>query len=194
MDLIRKKGVKCAIFICDLSDEKTTVSLISQVYKEFPDLNILVNNASIFYPSGLSTADLKSLDQNWAVNFRAPFILTCELARLARKGLVINLLDTNIVRNKTSHFGYLLSKKMLFEFTKMAAVELGPYIRVNGICPGLILAPSGKEHKYLERRAEKLPLKKVGNISNITKSVQFLIENDFLTGEVIFNDGGEQLI
>ena len=83
---------------------------------------------------------------------------------------------------------------MLQEFTKISAVELAPNFRVNGIAPGLILPPEGKDEGYLWNLAENIPLKKIGNLDEINKAVQFIIESEFFTGQTLFIDGGEHLV
>ena len=190
---IRQKGVECGLFSCDLSDEDQTAQLIAKVFKKFPGLNLLVNSASIFERSKFSLQDLKLFNDHFAVNLKAPFILSSEFFRLCKKGQIINLLDTNIVKNKTSHVAYLLTKKSLSDLTKLAAVEFAPHIRVNGIAPGLILPAKGDTAESLDRMAQNIPLKRKGALGYITQSVRFLIENDYLTGQFIFNDGGEHL-
>ena len=75
----------------------------------------------------------------------------------------------------------------------MAARELAPLIRVNGVCPGLILPPSGEDDSYLNRLSKKIPLQQKGNVENVLSAITFLLENNFLTGECIFVDGGEHL-
>ncbi len=192
--LIKKKGVACEIFACDLAREPAVLALVKSVKAKFPDLNVLINNASIFEPSRLNVQGLRTLDRHFAINLKAPFILTSEFARVCRKGNIINLLDTNIAKHKTTHFTYLLTKKSLADLTKMSAVALGPRIRVNGICPGLILPAHNESEDTLDRMARNIPLKRKGNIKNITQSVRFLLENDYLTGHFIFNNGGEHLI
>ncbi len=190
---IRQKDVECELFSCNLSDENQTLHLVSKVFKKFSDLNLLVNSASIFERSEFAVEDLKLFNDHFAINLKAPFILSCEFFRLCKKGQIINLLDTNIVKNKTSHVAYLLSKKSLAGMTKLAAIEFAPDIRVNGIAPGLILPAKGDTAESLDRMAQNIPLKRKGGLSTITQSVRFLIENDYLTGQFIFNDGGEHL-
>ena len=191
---IKRKGVQCEIFPCDLSDETQTVSLIMEVKKRFPNLSVLVNCASIFEKSRLRDSNIHSLNKHFTVNFISPYVLSCDFTRLCKKGQIINILDANFVRNKTSYCDYLLSKKALADFTDLAAVEFAPHIRVNAIAPGLILPPKGKKAGYLNRLAKDIPLRRRGNITHITKSVEFLIENDYLTGQIIFADGGEHLL
>lgn len=191
---IRKKGRGCETFAADLSNRDDALTLIETVRKRFPDLNLLINNASIFQESQLKRSDLAKLEEHWAINLKAPFILICEFARICKKGNIINILDTHIVQNKSSHLAYLLSKKSLADLTKLAAVSLAPKIRVNGIAPGIILPPANKSNEYLNRLAKGIPLKRKGELSHIAISVKFLLDNDYLTGQILFNDGGEHLI
>lgn len=190
---IRQKGVRCELFSCDLSDETQTSNLTAKVFKKFPSLNLLVNSASLFERSEFAVKDLKLFNDHFAINLKAPFILSCDFFRLCKKGQIINLLDANIVKNQTSHVAYLLTKKSLADMTKLAAVAFAPHIRVNGIAPGLILPARGETAESLDRMARKIPLKRKGDILTITQSIKFLIENDYLTGQIIFNDGGEHL-
>ena len=192
--LIKRHNVQCRLFSCDLSQESSTQKLISDVKNEFGHLNLLINSASIFIPSVFDGQNLNLFNKHFNINLKAPFILMSEFARLCKRGQIVNLLDTNIVKNKTSYVAYLLSKKALGELTKMAAVSLAPAIRVNGIAPGLILPPEGKSKGSLQKRAQQIPLKHVGNTRSICQSLEFLLDNKYLTGQILFNDGGEHLI
>ena len=191
---IRKMGVVCELFPCDLRDQDEVLLLLEKVYEKFSYLNVLINSTSIFQPSGIGRNGLKDLDDHWLVNFRSPFILTGEFARLYKKGLIINILDTKISQNKTAYMGYLLSKKSLADFTKLSAVDLAPHIRVNGISPGIILPPKGQGEGYLRKRASSIPLLKAGHVQHIVEAVNYLMDNEFVTGQNIFVDGGEHLI
>jgi len=191
---IRKKGVICKLFCTDLSHEYGAKELIPAVLEKMSPVTLLINSASIFEPSELVSLDLDNLDRHFAVHLKAPYILTSTFAARCKTGHIINILDTHITKNKTAHFAYLLSKKSLFELTKLSAVALAPKIRVNAVAPGLILPPSGQNSAYLSRLAKRVPLGRKGEVSQITQSVKFLIENDYLTGQVIFNDGGEHLL
>ena len=191
---IKRKGGHCEIFAADLGDEQETKALIPAVTAKMPRLTLLINSASIFEPSRLISLDLDNWNRHFSINLKTPYILTSLFANICKKGHIINILDTNITKNKTSYFAYLLSKKSLHELTKLSAVALAPQIRVNAIAPGLILPPAGQKTNYLDRLAKQVPLKRKGEISNITHSVKFLIENDYLTGQVLFNDGGEHLL
>jgi len=191
---IYKTGVRCELFCCDLEDEAQALKLVPQVFKAFPNLNVLINSASIFIPNQFGAVDLTLFKKHWNINLKAPYILTCEFARLVKKGQVINFVDANVVKYKTKYADYLMTKKALLEFTKMAAVQWGPRIRVNGVSPGMILAPVNNQPDDRLKRARQIPLQRVGSPAHILKSVQFLLENDYLTGQIIANDGGENLI
>jgi NAD(P)-dependent dehydrogenase (short-subunit alcohol dehydrogenase family) len=86
-----------------------------------------------------------------------------------------------------------MSKKVLWELTKMAASELAPGFRVNAIAPGALLPPAGKDSDYLEKVASKSPLKTPVQMSSILKSIDYILENESMTGQLLFCDGGAHL-
>lgn len=190
---IEALGRSRQLFSCDLNDTKQVRSLIPEVFKSLPHCNVLINNASIFQQARLLETDERIFERHWNINFKAPFFLTQDFARHCRSGQVINILDTKIVASHLDHFIYTLSKKALFEFTRMAAKELGPGIRVNGVSPGLILPPEGKDSADLDRKAAGIPLRRKGDLEELMAAVLFLVESPFITGDCIFVDGGEHL-
>ena len=190
---ILTKNVKCTLFKADFNNTTETISLIKDVCNTFR-LKFLVNNASLFVESKLTQKDYRRFETLFNINFKAPYILTKEFARLVNEGMIINMLDTKIAKNDTKHFDYLLTKKFLVNFTKMSALNLAPYIRVNGIAPGLILPPRHKDLKYLEQLSKSIPLKKTGSLDGIRDTIKYLVNNDFITGQIIYLDGGENLL
>jgi NAD(P)-dependent dehydrogenase (short-subunit alcohol dehydrogenase family) len=193
-NLIRKRGGVCHIFSCDLLQSEQVFNLILQVKSTFSRIDLLINNASIFEPSSLRSDRGEVLERHWKMHLMAPYLLMGEFARLFSHGHIINILDTHIKNNKTLHLAYLLSKKALADLTKLAAVELAPGIRVNGVAPGLILPPQGQDKSYLNRLAEYIPLKQKGHPQYVCQAVMSLIDNVYLTGQIIFVDGGEHLL
>jgi len=189
----RFKG-RVQLFECDLSDESATQGLIPRVKKRCPDLKALINNASVFQPSKIASSSMATFHENMAVNFVAPYILTKQFARHCARGAIVNILDTHISGFQSSHADYLLSKKALAALTSLSALELAPHVRVNAIAPGAILPPAGKSGGYMAKRAKQIPLRKKGSPDNIAQAALFLLENNFITGETIFVDGGEHLI
>lgn len=190
---ILAKNVKCSVFQANFSTPEETLSLMKDV-SECYDLEFMVNNASVFIKSSLSDNEYDIFENTFNINFKAPYILTKEFARLKGSGLVINVLDTKISKNATDYFDYLLTKKILEDFTKMSALHLSPDIRVNAIAPGNILPPRGKGIQYLQDLSKDIPLKKTGGVEYIKNTIRYFVNNDFITGQIIYIDGGENLL
>ena len=190
---IQKLGVRCEIFKADLTKKSGVSSLIEKVLKKFPGLNVLVNNASIFEEIRFADVTERDFDNDFKINFKAPFFLSQHFSRNVSSGVIINMLDSRISKIHNAHFVYNLSKKSLYHLTLMLAKELGPEIRVNAICPGPILPESGDDGRKLKRIAANTPLKKVGDTSYINDAVRYLITTEYITGEVLFVDGGQHL-
>ncbi len=190
---VRALGVGCSLFRADLSRRADTRALIGSVCKAFPDLSVLVNNASIFRRGPIAETTETLLDEHLEVNFIAPFLLTRDFAANCNSGTVINLLDTRVAASGSIYAAYTLSKKALAELTRLAAVEFAPALRVNAVAPGLILSPDGEGPEYMERLALKVPLGCVGSLEAVTAAVTYILQNEYVTGQVLFVDGGESL-
>ena len=190
---IEDLGRRCRLFRCDLNDHDGTAALVPAVREHFPRLNVLVNNASVFERGTLRETGRDLFERHFNIHFKAPFFLTQAFAESCPEGQVINILDTRVRRSDPHHTAYTLSKKALLELTRVAARELGPGIRVNGVAPGMILPPPGGVVDELERRSAGLPLKRIGDTANVVAAVLFLIDNPFVTGECVYVDGGEHL-
>jgi pteridine reductase len=181
-------------FRADLSIIDQTNELVKQVIERFGRLDMLINNASVFEPSSLKETSSELLIRQMMVNNISPFILMRDFANSSDHGHIINIADARIANNKSDYFAYSLSKKSLWELTKMAALELAPHFRVNAIAPGAVLAPVGKDVGYLEHVAINTPMKTPSGITSILKSIDYIIENQDLTGQLIFCDGGAHLL
>lgn len=195
-EIAKKYQVKIEIFKCDLTDTAQAKKLINFAKDNFKNLNLLINNASIFNRSKFLEGHENELLANLNIHLISPLILAKEFAKFAKKNAqIINMVDKNIVRYDTAYFHYLLSKKALAESTKMLALELAPNIRVNAIAPGFIINPidNGISQNEIEKIIKKIPLEKKGEIKNIVQSVEFLLENNFVNGQIIFVDGGASL-
>ena len=169
-----------------------------RIFEDFKKKNItievLVNCASDFIPSSFNERGSELFDKEMTINLKIPYLLTKAFARVFGKGNIINFVDTKVAKNKTVHLDYILSKKLLKDFTKISAVELAPNIRVNAIAPGLILPPEGKDESYLLNLAKDIPLKTIGNMDEILKAFQFILDSYFFTGQILYIDGGEHLV
>lgn len=191
--------VKVSLFKCDLNDENEARNIIKNVTKIFPNLNLLINNSSIFTKSKLIDFD-KEFENNFNIHLKSPLILSRDFAAHINKNKIqnaniINMIDKNIKRIDTSYFYYLLSKKSLANATEMLSLQLAPNIRVNGIAPGFILDSADKNNpgEAPKNLSERIPLKKQGDVKNILQAIEFLLQNNFITGQIIYVDGGASL-
>ncbi|MDP4184355.1 MAG: SDR family oxidoreductase [Bacteroidota bacterium] len=181
------------IIKANLVDLTEVQRLIPETMEKFGKIDLLINNASVFEPSFLTDTTPDLFQTQMDINFRAPFFLIRDYAHMQNEGLIINLLDTRITRSESNYAAYTLSKKALWELTKMAAFELGPYFRVNAIAPGAILPPDDKDSVYLENMAQRIPMKRPGGVDPVLQSLDYILENDYLTGQILFCDGGEHI-
>jgi NAD(P)-dependent dehydrogenase (short-subunit alcohol dehydrogenase family) len=181
------------LFKADLYHVHEVEGLIPEVVQSLGMIDLLINNASVFDKRSLPDTSTELFDSNMNINFRAPFILIREFIKSADKGIIINFVDTKITSNKSNYAAYSLSKKALWELTKMTALEHGPHFRVNAIAPGLTLAPEHKEEGYLWKMAPNVAMQRPGGLEPVIRSVDFILENDYLTGQLLFCDGGENL-
>jgi pteridine reductase len=190
---VQREGRECEIFSCDLTSLAELSGLIPAVRQRFPYCALLVNNASVFERATFAETDPERFDRMMQIHLRAPFFLTQAFASDFKKGHVVNLCDAKIASVFVSHFAYILSKKALREFTRMAAAALGPSIRVNAVAPGIILPSREFGEADLARLSMKIPLRRKGGAGDVASAILFLEENSYITGECIFVDGGENL-
>lgn len=184
---------KFKMFKANLANINEVNKLLPNVISEMGEINLLVNNASVFDPAYLKETSVELFDAQLNVNLKAPFFLIRDFANQSKKGNIINFVDTRVTSNKSNFAAYSLSKKALWDLTQMAALELAPEIRVNAIAPGVTLPPEDKEEDYLQNLAQNIPMKKPGGLDPILRSVDFILENNHLTGQLLFADGGENL-
>jgi pteridine reductase len=189
-----KLGRTACLIKSDLADPTSGDHLIEDAIKEMDKLDILINNASIFPEKTLQDQNITDFKDTMVVNAWTPFILCRKFAQKIRHGKIINFLDTRIKGYDFNRFSYYLSKKMLKTITQALALKYAPNITVNAVAPGLILPPDGKGLSYLETLKHTVPLNRYGSTSDITDTVLFLLRNDFITGQVIYIDGGKHLV
>ncbi len=188
--VIESKGCRAFLVQGDLALEDNVQTIWDEACTQAPGLSVLVNSASIFEPSGLKMMAMNDFDQHVNINLKVPLMLMQAMAKSVTQGLVINFLDTRIERDHADYFAYNLSKKALREVTRMAALELAPSIRVNAIAPGYIL-PGHRTHDDL---IQNIPLARRGSLKEIQECVNYLVTNTFVTGQVLYCDGGEHLV
>jgi len=190
---IRRLGPKAWTCGADFADGAQAAGLFEQARGLAGPVDFLVNNASIFPTGALAGFAPEELHANIDVNALAPLLLAREFASQGREGAIVSFLDARIVDYDHEHVPYHLSKRMLLSLTRMMALDLAPRIRVNAVAPGLILPPEGEDAAYLERLAPTAPLHRHGDAEHVTEAVLFLLRNDYITGQVVFVDGGRHL-
>jgi len=190
---IESSGARAWPLRADLAVEDDLEHLVDRACEAAGALDILVNNSSVFPPSSFDSFDLAELTESVEINAWAPFVLARHFARRADSGHIVNMLDTRIVGYDWAHVAYHSSKYLLGLFTRMMAIQFAPKIAVNAVAPGLILPPEGKDQSYLESLKDRVPLKRIGSVQDVADAVLFLVGSRFITGEVIFVDGGRHL-
>ncbi|KMP11032.1 short-chain dehydrogenase [Candidatus Nitromaritima sp. SCGC AAA799-C22] len=190
-DEAKAKGVRCQTYGADFTDFNSMAPLMDRVLADFTDVELLVNSAANFIQENLQETSGRTLQDTFNINLTAPFVLMREYKRKVGRGLIVNLLDERILRTVPTFGAYSVSKSALAHLTELAAVEWGESVRVNGIAPGLILPPAGESDDYLKRNAPNIPTKTHGDVSDIVRGLDYLIDSPFVNGEILFIDGGE---
>lgn len=194
---LRSAGGSGVPIQADLGDPRAVESLFQSAWEQLEGLDFLVNSASIFPAGRLGEMDLHHLHENLLVNAWAPFLLTRAFWRRIRgseqKGSVVNLLDTRLVGGDLAHAAYHLSKSTLRELTTLTALEFAPELQVNGVAPGAVLPPEGLGEDHLDRLVADLPLRRRGYPKDIADAILYLLGTSFVTGQIIFIDGGRHI-
>ena len=190
---INAPGVETWKFQSDFSNIENVDSFFEKIQSSVGTVDILINNASTFSSSKISTLSVQELNNTLAINSVAPFRLSQHMEKQKQEGSIINILDSRIKRYDMNYAAYQLSKNILYHLTEMMAIEFAPQIRVNGIAPGIILPPEGEDKSYVQKLSHRNLFNRSGKLSDITDTVLFLLSNTFITGEVLFIDGGQNL-
>jgi len=198
-DLNKIRNDSANIIQADLGDTNILPNLIEKTIKTFGRLDILINNASSYYPTEIG----KMNEENWndliGSNLKAPLFLS-QLAAdelIKTKGCIINITDTHIDKPKKNYIIYSIAKSGLATLTKSLARELSPEVRVNAVAPGPVLWPENNEEFndiYKQRVISQTLLRKIGTPEDIAIAVKFLVlDAPFITGHILAVDGGRSL-
>lgn len=180
----------------NLTDDVAITTLAANTLACFGRLDLLINNASSFYPTPLAAATLDAWQDLFGSNVKAPYFLSQALApELAkRQGCIINMVDIHAERPLADHSIYCMAKAALQMMTKALARELAPAVRVNGIAPGAILWPS-QDLPESDKTAvlAQVPMQRLGNPTDIANTMLFLAQAPYVTGQIVAVDGGRSL-
>ncbi len=160
-------------------------------------MSILVNSASGFPEDTIHDVELDQWRRTHDLTLATPVFLTQAFAAALPEtsdGAVLNVTDVKTRTPYRRRFSYIVAKGALDSFTRAAAVGLAPRIRVNAVALGVILPPPGEDAAYAESLARRLPLERVGGTDPVVAAGLALLENDFVTGEIVRVDGGGHLV
>ncbi|MEM7406621.1 MAG: pteridine reductase [Pseudomonadota bacterium] len=181
----------------DIRDPAACKALADGAYGWSGRLDVLVNNASTFYPTPIENASEEQWNDLFGSNLKGPFFLAqaTRPALAEREGCIINLLDVWVIKTLAQHPVYSAAKAGLASLTRTLALDLAPEIRVNGVAPGAILWPADEpDPDYKAATLARVPLGRMGTPQQIARAVRYLaLEANYVTGQTIPVDGGASL-
>ncbi len=193
-EILKNYSITTIFIKQDLNEVNAGEKIYWSATDKLGKIDILINNASIFPEKDIKTFTYEDLITSINIHTWAPLQLSrCLYANLDR-GVIINILDTRLWGYDHKHASYYLGKQLLRNITRILAVEFAPKIRVNAIAPGLILPPPGETEEYLKKMSKTNPLQTFGDVDDVSDAVLFLLKAKFITGQVIFIDGGRFLL
>ncbi|MGH1372647.1 MAG: pteridine reductase [Cellvibrionaceae bacterium] len=186
------------LIAADLANFSDITRLSNKAVAAFGRLDALINNASSFYPTPVNAATEDQWDDLFSSNAKAPFFLSQALSNALKKsrGCIVNIADIHAQKPLKEHTLYCMAKAANVMLTQSLAKELAPQVRVNGIAPGAIMWPEQAAELSQENQQaiiEKIPLDRPGKPQDIAKTVSYLLDSDYLTGQIIAVDGGRSV-
>jgi pteridine reductase len=196
---IESAGAQAYLLKADLTDPAQILSLFSELdlilQSSSSIFSVVVNSAAIMPVGTPRQLELSDWDSALDLNLRAPFLIAQQAARrMTEGGLIVNISDIGAQKAWSRYPAYTVSKAGLESLTKMLARALAPKIRVNAIAPGLVLPSDVVTPEKWQKLVESLPLKRAATLEEITSALEFLIKNEYITGQTIVVDGGYSLV
>jgi pteridine reductase len=192
---LRAMGVKAEPFGADLRKVEEAKGLGDRVAKYFGTLDVVVNSAANMIEGPVESVTPEQWEETFSLNLRAPFFVTQgALAHLRKgKGKVVNIADLAGLEPWPKYVAHCTSKAGVIMLTKSLARALAPDITVNAVAPGAVLLPDDWDDAARKHFAETTPLKRLGSAEDVAGAVIYLLEADYVTGEVLVVDGGRLL-
>jgi NAD(P)-dependent dehydrogenase (short-subunit alcohol dehydrogenase family) len=188
---VESVGRRVILSKADLTDPDQIQSLLSSI----DSLQVLVNSAA-FMPSGnVDALTLETWDTTLDLNLRAPFLLSQECAKkMTDGGLIVNITDVGAQKAWSRYPSYTISKAALEALTRILARALAPKVRVNAIAPGFVLQSDIVSDEEWQRLIHRIPLKRPARTEEMASALEFLLKNEYITGQTIVIDGGYSLV
>jgi NAD(P)-dependent dehydrogenase (short-subunit alcohol dehydrogenase family) len=184
-------GSRVILARADLTDPAQISSILSEV----ESLSVLVNSAAFMPGGNMETLSIENWDASLDLNLRAPFLLAQECARkMTEGGLIVNITDVGAQKAWSRYPSYTVSKAALESLTRILARALAPKIRVNAIAPGFVLQSDIVSDEEWKRLINRVPLKRPARGDEIASALEFVLKNEYITGQTIVVDGGYSLI
>ena len=194
--IIEQNWVKVALIKADLKNSKQVEKIVPLAKKKLGAIDCLINNAALFEKDDISNFTTKSWNNHFNINLLAPAILTKQFAKQSSKKTVsniINIIDQRIFNLTPFFMSYTISKSGLQSLTQTMAMRLGPNIKVNAIAPGPTIKSKRQTDRHFRNQVKSTLLKKSVLLEDICDTVEFLINNNSITGQIIAVDSGQNL-
>ena len=192
---IESRGGKAAAFGADLTRAEAIESLVTSVVERFGGLDVLVNSAAVMVRTPFGEVDPAEWDSMFALNLRAPFLLSQSAAPHLRqaRGAIVNIADLAAFETWPGYIPHGITKGGVVQMTRALARVMAPEVRVNAIAPGTVLLPDDWSEADAARLDETTPLKRQGSPQDVADAMLYLLAADYVTGETIIVDGGRHV-
>jgi pteridine reductase len=190
-----RSGAEAWAVQADLSQHAAADELVNDTVQHFGALDILVNSAAIMVRTPFGEVSPADWDAMFALNLRAPFFCARAAARVMRTrgGVIVNIADLAGLETWPAYIPHGITKAGVIHMTRALARTLAPGIRVNAVAPGAVLLPDDWSAADAERLASTTPLRRIGSPQDVAGAVVYLVEADYVTGEVLIVDGGRHV-
>jgi len=179
----------------DVSDWDQVQRMFEEINRKTNGVDILVNNSSLFLTTPVPTTDMENWHKVTSVLLDGAFYC-CNLAALSmmekKQGAIVNIVDLSAWEAWPRFSAHSVGKSGLMALTRQFALDLAPYVRVNAVCPGPVLPPPHYSPEKIQRSANKTLLHRWGTPDDVSRAVNFLVEADYVTADVIYVDGGQR--
>ncbi len=192
---IRKLGMPVFLSQADLTEPQEIAALFARTDSLPHTLKVLVNSAAAMPAGDPRALTVEEWDDTLDLNLRAPFLCAREAAgRMREGGLIVNVTDVGARKSWSRFPSYSVSKAGLEALTRILARALAPSIRVNAIAPGLVLQSDQLDDADWQKLVDRLPLKRAATLQEIAGALEFLLQNEYVTGQTLVIDGGYSLL
>lgn len=192
----RKHGVYGLTIQCDVSDAGRVAAMVAAANERFGGVDILINSASLFLPTPMPTNDFTDWHRVFAISVHGAFYCANAVAAYLQQqqgeGVIVNIVDGSAWQPYPDFAAHSVGKAALLALTRQLALELAPAVRVNAVSPGPVLAPPDFTPKEIAEVAAGTLLNRWGTPDDVANAVLFLVQADYITGDVIMVDAGEQ--